>query len=401
MEDVIGKSDFEIYPAELAAKFWTNDKAVLDLGVPILNIEEPALDTHGNPNWIMTTKVPLRDGMGQIIGLVGIGRDITERKRLESERQALIGIMQGAISTNDLGQYLNLVHHSVSSVIQAENFFVILHHKDTGLFEEIYSVDQYDEPQPPSKLEKSISAYVFRSGKPLLLTQALFQELASSGEVELVGRNSLSWLGIPLITSMETIGVMVVQDYENADRYSETDQDFLVSIAGQVALAVQRKQTEAEVNHQLSELEALYENGLAISRMLEPKQIANRIVQVLNQKMNWHHAAVRILHPESGRLELLALSQPGLDEAQINEQIERLNQFIINQEYGLSGWVVKHRTAFRSGNLRENQNYVETYPGIQSGLYVPIRSGEEIIGSIAVESEQENAFAEALLETPT
>ncbi len=85
---------------------------------------------------------------------------------------------------------------------------------------------------------------------------------------------------------------------------------------------------------------------------------------------------------------------PGLNETQINEQIERLNQFIINQEYGLSGWVVKHRTAFRSGNLKENQNYVETYADIQSGLYVPIRSGEEIIGSIAVESEQENAFAE-------
>src|SRR5258706_1921403 len=394
MEDIIGKSDFDTYPAELAAKFWANDKAVLDLGAPILNSEEPALDAHGNPNWIMSTKVPLRDGKGQVIGLVGIGRDITERKRIESERQALLEIMGDAISTDDLLQYLNIVHHSIGNVIQAENFFVVFHNKVTGMFEEIYSVDQYDEPQPPSKLEKGISAYVFRSGKPLLLTQALFEEFVARGEVELVGKNSASWLGVPLITSKETIGVMIVQDYENADQYSESDKDFLVSIAGQVALIIERKRAEVEISHQLSELEALYENGLAISRMLEPKQIASRIVQVLDQKLKWHHAAVRILHPESGHLETLALSLPGLNETQINEQIERLNQFIINQEYGLSGWVVKHRTAFRSGNLKENQNYVETYADIQSGLYVPIRSGEEIIGSIAAESEQENAFAE-------
>ena len=105
--------------------------------------------------------------------------------------------MRGAISTNDLLQYLNLVHYSIASVVHAENFFVILHNKDTDLFEEIYSVDQYDPPQPPSKLEKSISAYVYRTGKPLLLTQALFEELAERGEVELDGTNSSSWLGVP------------------------------------------------------------------------------------------------------------------------------------------------------------------------------------------------------------
>jgi PAS domain S-box-containing protein len=486
------------------------------------NVEAGVVKEDGTIVWTSVSAAPI--GLAEL-SVVVVTVDITERRRAESERQALVEIMRGAVSTNDLLEYLSLVHQSIAKMIQAENFFVILHNKDTGLFEEIYSVDEYDQPEPPSKLEKSISAYVFRSGESLRLTPALFDELVAGGEVELVGKNSASWLGVPLITSNKTVGVMVVQDYENADQYSESDQDFLTSIAGQVALAVERKQAEAElsslnqqlrlilnsagegiygidtdgnltfinpaaaemlgweiaeligknghntfhhthpdgrpylvnecpiymafqdgtthsvdndlfwrkdatsfpveyistpvydgdniigtvvvikditqrkqaeteISHQLSELEALYENGLAISRMLEPKQIAQRIVQVLDQKMKWHHAAVRILHPELGRLELLALSQPGLDEVQINEQIERLNQFIINQEYGLSGWVIKHRTAFRSGKLKENPNYVETYPGIQSGLYVPIRSGEEIIGSIAVESEQENAFAE-------
>ena len=85
MEGVLGKSDFDTYPPELAAKYWADDKSILDSGIPILGREEPGLDSQGNPVWVMTTKVPLRDGNGQITGLVGIGRDITVQKRIELE----------------------------------------------------------------------------------------------------------------------------------------------------------------------------------------------------------------------------------------------------------------------------------------------------------------------------
>ena len=73
MEDVLGKTDFDTYPAELAARFWTDDKMVLNSGEPIINREEPSRDSQGNPIWTLTTKVPLRDDNGQIVGLVGIG----------------------------------------------------------------------------------------------------------------------------------------------------------------------------------------------------------------------------------------------------------------------------------------------------------------------------------------
>jgi diguanylate cyclase (GGDEF)-like protein/PAS domain S-box-containing protein len=83
MEGVLGKSDFDIYPPELAEKFWADDKSILDSGIPLISHEEPGLDNRGNPVWVLTTKVPLLDGNGRIAGLVGIGRDITARKRAE------------------------------------------------------------------------------------------------------------------------------------------------------------------------------------------------------------------------------------------------------------------------------------------------------------------------------
>ncbi|HEX7502766.1 MAG TPA: PAS domain S-box protein, partial [Acidobacteriota bacterium] len=221
------------------------------------------------PFWAEVSSAPLRDSAGRSIGLLLVCRDVSERKRIEAERLALQEIMLGLAASESLHDFLRNVHQSIAKVIYAENFFVALYNKETALFEEAYSVDEFDTtPAQPSSLEKSVSKYIFRSGKPLLLSQAAFDELEASGEVELVGTNSLSWLGVPLKTSRDTIGVMVVQDYETEDRYSERDLDFLVSISGQVALVVERKRAEAEVLREKAFLEALVETapqGIAIT----------------------------------------------------------------------------------------------------------------------------------------
>lgn len=156
----------------------------------------------------------------------------------------------------------------------------------------------------------------------------------------------------------------------------------------------ERKKAEAEINYQLAELEALYENGLAISRLLEPKRIAQRMIEVLDQKLDWHHVAIRTYDSSTDHLELLALNSSGFNESQFTEQIERINQAINTPDKGLSGWVIRHGEVVRVGKLQDDRRYIETYAGIKSGLYVPIKSGDEVMGSIAVESEQENAFTE-------
>ena len=259
MNEVIGRTDFDLYPLKMAEGFWKLDKAVLDSGQPAINHEESGLDPNGNTVSILTTKIPLRDETGNVIGLVGIGRDITERKQVDAERQAILEIMQGLANTKDLQELLKLVHHSIAKVIYAENFYVCLYQESTGLFEEIYSVDQYDPPQPPSRLENSITSYAFRSGEPLLLTQASFSELASQGKVKLIGTDSASWLGVPLKTSGRTIGVMAVQDYENDNRYSEREKDFLTSIATQVALVIERKRAEEALRESEEHYRTIFE----------------------------------------------------------------------------------------------------------------------------------------------
>jgi len=86
-EQVIGKSVANFFPPELATQFTYDDQAIIHLGKPLLNREEPVLDRAGQWHWHSTTKVPLRNSSGKIVGLVGISRDVTERKLSEEKLQ--------------------------------------------------------------------------------------------------------------------------------------------------------------------------------------------------------------------------------------------------------------------------------------------------------------------------
>ena len=80
---ILGKDDFELHPKELAEKFVADDQVVLQTGQPLVNREEFVLDDQGKKSWLLTTKIPLRDENTKIIGLIGLGRDITARKQTD------------------------------------------------------------------------------------------------------------------------------------------------------------------------------------------------------------------------------------------------------------------------------------------------------------------------------
>ncbi|HUN06757.1 MAG TPA: PAS domain S-box protein [Aggregatilineales bacterium] len=81
--DAIGKSDTELFPPNLGAKFQADDIRVLETGQAIVNTEERSLGEDGNEIWALTTKVPLYNLYGKLIGLVGITRNVTEIKHKE------------------------------------------------------------------------------------------------------------------------------------------------------------------------------------------------------------------------------------------------------------------------------------------------------------------------------
>lgn len=99
VEALLGKTDADFYSPKQAEEYRTDDLRVMREGISIINKDEPRPSQSGDTRWILTTKVPLRDGGGQIVGLVGVSKDITDRTRLERERDQYIGRLQGALAS--------------------------------------------------------------------------------------------------------------------------------------------------------------------------------------------------------------------------------------------------------------------------------------------------------------
>jgi len=156
------------------------------------------------------------------------------------------------------------------------------------------------------------------------------------------------------------------------------------------------------IQRQLNELETLYESGLAISQLLTPKGIAQKVIDVLERKLNWHHIAIREYDSQSNSFKLIGFNKLGISSQEIQSHIDKANSMITNPSQGLSGWVTIHGQSILSGNVKADERYLDVFPDINSGIYVPLKVGANIIGSIAVESEEEYAFTEhdqRLLET--
>ena len=83
IEDVIGKTDFELLPKDVAERCYKDDMDVIKNKKQVLNREEKIINLKGETEWLLTTKVPLIDAQGETIGLVGIGHNITKRKEMK------------------------------------------------------------------------------------------------------------------------------------------------------------------------------------------------------------------------------------------------------------------------------------------------------------------------------
>lgn len=108
VEEVLGKSDADFQPAHLAAQFRREEQRVMETGIPLLDREEYNPLWDGKPRWFSTTKAPFYDDQGQIIGVVGITRDITARKLTESENTRLFETSLDLLGSSNGSHYVRL-----------------------------------------------------------------------------------------------------------------------------------------------------------------------------------------------------------------------------------------------------------------------------------------------------
>jgi len=129
--DLLGKNDFDFHPKELATLYHQDEQAVIRSGQALLAREEECRDPNGKRMHLQTTKIPLRDRAGRVIGLVGIGRDITQRVEearaldaaVSESREVIQAVLAGAVdrrvATRDKSGNLQLLALTINELIDS------------------------------------------------------------------------------------------------------------------------------------------------------------------------------------------------------------------------------------------------------------------------------------------
>ncbi len=210
----------------------------------------------------------------------------------EEINECIFRISEAAISSKNLDDLFFSIHRNIAELMPAHNFYIALYDPTKDMLSFPYFVDECDPTPAPKKLGKGLTEYVLRTGEPLLASPEVFAELEKSGDVESIGAPSIDWLGVPLKLDGQIIGVLVLQTYTEGVRYGKEEMNVLKFVSGQVAMAVNRKKIEEEVQERGRLLASIFES---IQDGLSILDLDYRIIRVNPAIEKWYAHAMPLI----------------------------------------------------------------------------------------------------------
>src|SRR5213593_1397334 len=246
-EEFVGRGGFDLlHPDDVERARHLFEELLAQPGVP-LRAELRVRHKDGTYRHLETVAVNRLDESA--VGAIVVNyHDLTPRKRAERIQQATYRISQAALTAADLQALLRALHEIVNELMPAQNFYVALVDPERNWLTFPYFVDQYDREAPERPLGRGLTEYVMRTGRPLLATPDVYEDLVRRGEAELIGAPSLDWVGVPLQIRDRTIGVVAVLTYSEGIRYGEEEKDILTFVSTQVAMAIERKRADTALH---------------------------------------------------------------------------------------------------------------------------------------------------------
>ena len=225
---------------------------------------------------------------------------------------------------------------------------------------------------------------MLRTGEPQLLRQTDTDRLVASGEIVDQGATTddNEWLGVPLKAGGRVVGVLAVQSYTTAVRYTDADRDLLAYIAQHIGAALERVRALEETRQRAIELETVNSVVQALAAQLD----LDALIELVGERMRSTFAAdivyVALLDASANRVEFPYHFELG----------KRSVQPAIGLGAGLTGRIMESRRPLLLNSVAEiAQTSAMLGTPCQSYLGVPIMLGDEAIGVISVQDTTSRA----------
>ncbi len=230
------------------------------------------LHKDGHIVWVRSYGHPLWDKeKNKLAGVVGAVKDITDEKKNDLIKDIQYNIAQALVSYKSIPELFETVRIELASIIEVKNFIIALYDETTGMLQSDIDEDEMDK-FTEWKAEGSLTGYVVKTGKSVLLNKSQIEQLIKIGEIIQVGTLSEQWLGVPLKIGDKSIGAIVVQSYDNPRRYDNTAVEILEIVANQLSLFIERKKIQ--------------ENTLKLSKAIEQSP-SSIVITDINGKIEY------------------------------------------------------------------------------------------------------------------
>jgi PAS domain S-box-containing protein len=231
-EELKGKTDHDFHPPELAEKFYEDEQRIVKSGEPMIAKEERSQirATH-EWRWLSSTKVPLKDSGDNIVGIVGINRDITLFKHLND-------LVVSINNTLDLGELLETIVKGVVELVSVKTAGVIHLFDVAGQrITKSYSFPENFPHAPRFSEKKGQTWKIFNTHNIDEIT-----DVSQSEEVSEKMRTShiKSIIGVPLKLSDKVIGVLFLKVLDKQHKFTEDEKTLLKMLCEHATLVIER-----------------------------------------------------------------------------------------------------------------------------------------------------------------
>jgi len=181
--------------------------------------------------------------------------EVVERRRAEKLQLALFNIAEMAMSAESLAQFYVQVHGVVGTLLDARNFYIALVNEGGDGLDFVYSVDEYNASRAPRPFSQGLTEFIVRNRQPLLASREHIDALRDAGRVREFGARSHCWLGVPLLSDDDVVGVIVVQSYSPEVSFTAHDQRLLTFVAQNIGNGLARQRDQERLRNAHAELE--------------------------------------------------------------------------------------------------------------------------------------------------